>query len=339
MKTITIIRQLSTTIAMLLVHIHVHAVNGFGGLDGSDRSCYCGQFTNLLICEDPDDKQICFCNEDGNVYCDKKVPDDIIDEPAPPVQELAELLLVAEIYTVDGCFCDDVTNVLSCDHPLKEEYCFCNEDGGSLRCSTDTPPIGSPAYSTPTKEEIAAAFAISSFICDNEQMEIEHDAVIRVGDSVRVCLLPQDTTSDDRTSINEITEVTCSNGMDQSFSIIPISVQDERDQVTFEFSNGVGRGFETIIKREYTPFSRGYRGVSFTCSGSVSLSTTTTTRRRRHLVETTSAVEEAFSLSVNIVDANGDDDDTVISGSNNIAKDIGTNLAYIAIIAARLLFL
>jgi hypothetical protein len=71
------------------------------------------------------------------------------------------------------------------------------------------------------------------------------------------------------------------------------------------------------------------------------LSTTTTTRRRRrrHLVETTSAVEEAFSLSVNIVDANGDDDDTVISGSNNIAKDIGTNLAYIAIIAARLLFL
>jgi hypothetical protein len=132
MKTITIIRQLSTTIAMLLVHIHVHAVNGFGGLDGSDRSCYCGQFTNLLICEDPDDKQICFCNEDGNVYCDKKVPDDIIDEPAPPVQELAELLLVAEIYTVDGCFCDDVTNVLSCDHPLKEEYCFCNEDGGTV---------------------------------------------------------------------------------------------------------------------------------------------------------------------------------------------------------------
>lgn len=157
-------------------------------------------------------------------------------------------------HTVDGCFCDDVTNVLSCDHPLKEEYCFCNEDS-NLRCSTDTPPIGSPVYSTTTKED-SVTFPISSFICDSKHMEIEHDTVIRVGDSVRVCLLPQDTTGGDLTSIKEIIDVTCSNRMDQAFSIIPISVQDELDQATFEFSNGAGRGFQTIIKREYTHLAK-----------------------------------------------------------------------------------
>lgn len=329
-KTVIII-ELFATVAMF--------ANIANAAEGKSASCSCGEITNLLICEDPDDNQICFCNEDGNVYCDKQIEPPaptpvsapVVIEPAAPAAPTP----APTFRTIDGCFCDDFTNVLSCDHPLKEEYCFCNEDS-NLRCNTDVPPIGSPVYSTPTKED-SVTFPISSFICD-DKMEIEHDTVIRVGDSVRVCLLPQDTTGGDLTSIKEIIDVTCSNGMDQAFSIIPISVQDELDHVTFEFSNGAGRGFQTIIKREYTPFSKGYGGVSFACSGSVSLSTTISRRRHRHLVQTTSAVKEAFSLSVNIGNIN-DENETVTSGYINIAKDIGTNLAYITIIATGLLFL
>jgi hypothetical protein len=346
MKTITIIRQVST-ITMLFVHVHV--VNGIGGLDGSDRSCYCGQFTNVRTCTDPADEELCFCNSGGNIYCDQ-VPAFIPKGPLPnkfaPAQEEDEAPASAPtFFTMDGCSCDKVTNVRSCDHPLKDEYCFCNSDG-RLVCDADTPPIGSSVYNELEESNniVATPFhEITSFICDENQLEIKGDTVIRIGDSVRICLLPQqDTnTNGDMTSINEITEVTCSNGMYQSFSIIPIPDQDKRDHVTseFEFNEGMGRGFETLIKRDFG-------GASFTCTGSVSLSTATLTPtrrygRRRHLDTPPVEEKEPFSLSVNIANV-VDDTPIAYSGDIHNVNDFGMSLrvaSTIAIITGGLLFL
>jgi hypothetical protein len=134
-NTITI--QLFATFAMF-VNIDANAV------DGNTASCSCGEMTNLLICKDDDDKLICFCDEDGNVYCDgdQTEPPAPTPVPAPVVIESTAALPVAPtpaptFHTIDGCFCSKDSNVLSCDDPLKKDYCFCNEDN-DLRCSTGT---------------------------------------------------------------------------------------------------------------------------------------------------------------------------------------------------------
>jgi len=118
--------------------------------------CSCGVKTNVLTCDNDEAK--CFCNEDGNLVC---VEAELVKDPLLPVptisaptkssstEEEGEEPIVSPtlpaqtLYSIDGCFCDDKTNVLSCDDSDDEEKCFCNEDGNSIcKESIKLPPVG-----------------------------------------------------------------------------------------------------------------------------------------------------------------------------------------------------
>mmetsp|Transcript_9428 Transcript_9428/g.10482 ORF Transcript_9428/g.10482 Transcript_9428/m.10482 type:complete len:309 (+) Transcript_9428:167-1093(+) len=91
---------------------------------------------NEMICNDPIDNDVCFCNEDTDsstgdnsssttVYCGTQI--------YPATVFSSDITYSHTFYAIDGCSCDDHTNNLLCDEYGKEQYCYCNMDG-ELRC-------------------------------------------------------------------------------------------------------------------------------------------------------------------------------------------------------------
>jgi len=128
-----------------------------------------------------DEEEKCFCNKEGNLICEKAEP---IKDPLLPVrtvsastksspsdEEEAEEPIASPIpptptlYSIDGCFCDEKTNVLSRDDPDDQDKRFCNIDGNSIcKESIKLPPMGIAVFkSSPIEEDES-----SNCFCDDK---------------------------------------------------------------------------------------------------------------------------------------------------------------------------
>jgi len=136
--------------------------------------CSCDGKTNVLSCDDPDDEDQCFCNIDGNLICKE-----VLKLPSTSLMGIAVFKSAAideqDASSSNHCFCDDKTNVLSCEDDSDwEEKCFCNIDG-TLICEkepsdneVEATRIFSVPASVPSDEETTVSSLPEDCYCNTK---------------------------------------------------------------------------------------------------------------------------------------------------------------------------